>query len=80
MPAGSQCAQAGMSKKGARTAVRQMRKLGDRPLLGSALAAGGVTGSLAFTIADWTRKAARADARRDRPDPPRRRVRRGVPG
>ncbi len=56
MPAGSQCAQPGMSKKGARTAVRQMRQLGDRPLLGSALAAGDVTGSLAFTIADWTRK------------------------
>ena len=45
-----------MSKKAARAAVRQMRQLGDRPLLGTALAAGDVTDSLAFTIADWTRK------------------------
>jgi hypothetical protein len=49
-------AKAGMSKKAARTAVRQMRQLGDRPLLGTALAAGDITDSLAFTIADWTRK------------------------
>ncbi len=49
-------AKAGMSKKGARAAVRQMRQLGARPLLGGALVAGAVTGSLAFTIADWTRK------------------------
>src|ERR1700761_5483593 len=49
-------AKAGMSKKGAGAAVRQMRQLGDRPLLGSALAAGDITDSLAFTIADWTRK------------------------
>jgi hypothetical protein len=49
-------AKAGMSKKGARAAVRQMRQLGARPLLGSALAAGDVTESLACTIADWTRK------------------------
>ncbi len=49
-------AKAGMSQKGARAAVRQMRQLGDRPLLGSALAAGDVTDSLAFTIAGWTRK------------------------
>jgi hypothetical protein len=48
--------QAGMSKKAARTSVRQMRQLGARPLLGSALAAGDITDSLAFTIADWTRK------------------------
>ena len=52
-------AKAGMSKKGARAAVRQMRQLGDRPLLGSALAAGDVTDSLAFTIAGWTRKLPR---------------------
>jgi hypothetical protein len=45
-----------MSKKAARTSVRQMRQLGARPLLGSALAAGDITDSLAFTIADWTRK------------------------
>lgn len=49
-------AKAGMSKKGARSAVREMRQLGERPLLGEALAAGDITGSLAFTIADWTRK------------------------
>ena len=49
-------ARAGMSKKGAKAAVRQMRQLGERPLLGTALAAGDITDSLAFTIADWTRK------------------------
>ena len=49
-------AKGGMSKKGARAAVRQMRRLGDRPLLGAALAAGGITDSLAFAIADWTGK------------------------
>jgi hypothetical protein len=49
-------ARAGMSKKAAKAAVRQMRQLGDRPLLGTALAAGNITDSLAFTIADWTRK------------------------
>jgi hypothetical protein len=49
-------AKAGMSKKGARAAVRQMRQLGNRPLLGNALAAGDVTDSLASAIADWTRK------------------------
>jgi len=49
-------AKAGMSKKAARVAVRQMRQLGDRPLLDTALAAGDITDSLAFTIADWTRK------------------------
>jgi hypothetical protein len=49
-------AKAGMSKKAARSAVRQMRQLRDRPLLDTALAAGDITESLAFTIADWTRK------------------------
>jgi hypothetical protein len=49
-------AKAGMSKKAARVSVRQMRQLGGRPLLGTALAAGDITDSLAFTIADWTRK------------------------
>jgi len=49
-------ARAGMTKKEARISVRHMRQLGDRPLLGDALAAGDITGSLAFTIADWTRK------------------------
>jgi Domain of unknown function (DUF222) len=49
-------ARAGMSKKAARAAVRQMRQLGERPLLGEALAGGDITDSLAFTIAGWTRK------------------------
>lgn len=49
-------ARAGMSKQAARSAVRQMRQLGDRPLLDDALAAGDITDSLAFTIAGWTRK------------------------
>jgi hypothetical protein len=49
-------AKAGMSKGAARATVRRMRQLGDRPLLGSALAAGEITDSLAFTIAQWTRK------------------------
>jgi Domain of unknown function (DUF222)/HNH endonuclease len=49
-------AKAGLSKKAARAAVRQMRQLTERPLLDAALAAGDITDSLAFTIADWTRK------------------------
>jgi hypothetical protein len=49
-------AKAGMSRKAARASVRQMRQLGGRPLLDAALAAGDITDSLAFTIADWTRK------------------------
>jgi hypothetical protein len=49
-------AKAGMSKKAARGAVRQMRQLAARPLLDTALAAGDITDSLAFTLADWTRK------------------------
>jgi Domain of unknown function (DUF222)/HNH endonuclease len=49
-------AKAGMSKGGAKASVRHMRQLGDRPLLGTALAAGDITDSLAFTIAEWTRK------------------------
>jgi hypothetical protein len=49
-------AKAGMPGKAARTAVRQMRQLTERPLLHAALAAGDITGPLAFTIADWTRK------------------------
>src|ERR1700730_10655563 len=40
-------AKAGMSKKAARASVRQMRQLGGRPLLGTALAAGDITDSLA---------------------------------
>src|ERR1700744_3447318 len=49
-------ARAGMSRRETRAAVRQMRQLGERPLLDTALAAGDITDSLAFTIADWTRK------------------------
>ena len=49
-------AKGGMSKAAARASVRRMRQLGDRPLLGTALAGGGITESLAFTIADWTRR------------------------
>ena len=45
-----------MSKGAAKASVRHMRQLGDRPLLNTALAAGDITDSLAFTIADWTRK------------------------
>jgi hypothetical protein len=49
-------AKAGLPGKAAKAAVRQMRQLGERPLLASALTAGDITGSLAFTMADWTRK------------------------
>ena len=49
-------AKAGMSKQAARAAVRQMHQLGERPLLGTALAAGDITDSMAFIIAGWTRK------------------------
>jgi Domain of unknown function (DUF222)/HNH endonuclease len=49
-------AKGGMSKGAARASVRRMRQLGDRPLLGTALAGGDITESLAFTIADWTRR------------------------
>jgi hypothetical protein len=49
-------AKGGMSKHAARAAVRQMRQLGERPLLGNALAAGDITDSIAFVIAGWTRK------------------------
>jgi len=49
-------AKGGMSKGAAKASVRRMRQLGDRPLLGTALAGGDITESLAFTIADWTRK------------------------
>ncbi len=49
-------AKAGMPKRAARAAVRQMRQLTARPLLDEALATGKVDDSLAFTIAGWTRK------------------------
>jgi hypothetical protein len=49
-------AKAGMTKKAARNAVKEMRRLGERPLIDAALSAGDITESLAFTVADWTRK------------------------
>ena len=49
-------ARAGLPKKAARAAVRQMRQLGERPRLGAALAGGDITEALAFEIAGWTRK------------------------
>ena len=49
-------AKGGMSKGAAKASVRRMRQLGDRPLLNKALSAGDVTDSLAFMVADWTRK------------------------
>jgi Domain of unknown function (DUF222) len=49
-------AKAGMPKKAARAAVREMRRLGERPLIDAALSAGAISSSLAFTVADWTRK------------------------
>ena len=69
----------GHVEEGRRAAVRQMRQLGDRPLLGDALAAGDITDSLAFTIAGLDPQAARADARRDRPHPAARPPRRARP-
>src|SRR3984885_12917075 len=45
-----------LTKRDARTAVREMRRLGERPCLGAAVAAGGITRSWAMAIADWTRK------------------------
>jgi Domain of unknown function (DUF222) len=49
-------AKAGMTKKAARAAVREMRRLGERPLIDAALSAAAISSSLAFTVADWTRK------------------------
>jgi hypothetical protein len=49
-------AKGGMSTGAARASVRRMRQLSDRPLLGTALADGDITESLAFTIAEWTRR------------------------
>jgi hypothetical protein len=45
-----------LTKKDARTAVREMRRLGERPRLDAAMATGGITKSWALAIADWTRK------------------------
>ena len=71
-------AKAGMTKKDARAAVRQMRQLSEPPAARRALAAGDITDSLAFAIAGWTRKLPAPDARRDRPDPAGGRRGRGV--
>jgi hypothetical protein len=45
-----------LTKKDARAAVREMRRLGERPRLGAAVTAGEITKSWALAIADWTRK------------------------
>jgi hypothetical protein len=49
-------AKAQLTRKDARAAVREMRRLGERPQLDAALASGGITRSWALAIADWTRK------------------------
>src|SRR6185437_6750674 len=49
-------AQARMSRRDARAAVRQMRLLGERPQLAGALAAGTITESWAAQLAAWTRR------------------------
>jgi Domain of unknown function (DUF222) len=45
-----------ISRKDARAAVRDMRRLSERPLLRDALAAGDISKSWAATIEEWTRK------------------------
>jgi uncharacterized protein DUF222 len=49
-------AKAQLTGRDARAAVREMRRLGRRPRLDAALAAGDVTRSWALAIEDWTRK------------------------
>jgi hypothetical protein len=49
-------AKAQLTRKDARTAVREMRRLGERPRLEAAVAAGRITRSWALAVADWTRK------------------------
>src|SRR5579863_6620353 len=49
-------AKAQLTRKDARAAVREMRRLGERPQLDAALASGDITRSWALAIADWTRK------------------------
>ena len=63
-------AQAGLSKKAAKAAVRQMRQLRDRPLLDGALAAGDITDSLAFEIAGGDLEVSRCYVGGNRPHPP----------
>jgi hypothetical protein len=45
-----------LTRKDARAVVREMRRLGERPRLGTAVTAGAITKSWALAIADWTRK------------------------
>ena len=45
-----------ISGKDARAAVREMRRLGERPLLRDAVAAGAISRSWAAAIVEWTRK------------------------
>src|SRR6185437_13149899 len=45
-----------LTRKDARAAVREMRRLGERPQLSGALSGGAITRSWALAIADWTRK------------------------
>jgi len=45
-----------LTKKDAKTAVREMRRLGERPRLDAAVRVGGITRSWALAVADWTRK------------------------
>jgi Domain of unknown function (DUF222) len=45
-----------LTRKDARAAVREMRRLSERPRLDVALASGDITRSWALAIADWTRK------------------------
>jgi hypothetical protein len=45
-----------LTKKDAKAAVREMRRLGERPWLDAAVRAGGITRSWALAVADWTRK------------------------
>jgi len=49
-------AKAQLTRKDARAAVREMRRLGERPRLEAALTAGDITRSWALAIEDWTRK------------------------
>ncbi|HEY1822716.1 MAG TPA: DUF222 domain-containing protein, partial [Trebonia sp.] len=45
-----------LTSRDARAAVREMRRLGERPRLGAAVSAGEITRSWALAVADWTRK------------------------
>jgi hypothetical protein len=49
-------AKAGLTRKAARSQVRQMRRLGERPALEAAMADAVLTESQADEIAEWTRK------------------------